>query len=116
MGFGSRRVMGIGLPLLQLLTVSQFEAVLAHEFGHFHGRDTRIGPWIHKTRAEIERTINMLSLGPGPIWLKVQVFPVLFVWYGNLFIRATQALSRIQEFSADRLAASTSNIGDSGIR
>jgi Zn-dependent protease with chaperone function len=34
MGFGSRRVMGLGLPLLQALNVSQLEAVLAHEFGH----------------------------------------------------------------------------------
>lgn len=32
MGFGSRRIMGLGLPLLSLLTVSQFRAVLAHEF------------------------------------------------------------------------------------
>lgn len=32
---GSRRVMGLGLPLLQILTVSQFRAVLAHEFGHY---------------------------------------------------------------------------------
>jgi heat shock protein HtpX len=30
MGFGSRRVMGIGLPLLSSLTVSEMRAVLAH--------------------------------------------------------------------------------------
>lgn len=28
------RIMGLGLPLLQILTVSRFRAVLAHEFGH----------------------------------------------------------------------------------
>src|SRR5437773_4393541 len=37
MGFGSRRVMGLGLPLMRVLTRSQFRAVLAHEFGHYHG-------------------------------------------------------------------------------
>ena len=34
MGIGSRRVMGIGLPLLQILSISELAAVLAHEFGH----------------------------------------------------------------------------------
>ena len=61
MGFGSRRVMGVGLPLLQILTVSQFRAVLAHEFGHYYGGDTKLGPWVYKTRGTIGRTIGNLS-------------------------------------------------------
>ena len=48
MGFGSRRIMGLGLPLLQTVTVSQLEAVLAHEFGHYYGGDTRLGPWVYR--------------------------------------------------------------------
>ena len=36
LGAGSRRVMGLGLPLMQVLTLSQFRAVLAHEFAHFY--------------------------------------------------------------------------------
>jgi Zn-dependent protease with chaperone function len=40
MGFGSRRVMGVGLPLLGTLTIDQFRAVLAHEFGHYDAGDT----------------------------------------------------------------------------
>ena len=27
--------------------------MLAHEFGHFYGGDTKLGPWIYKTRAAI---------------------------------------------------------------
>ena len=61
MGFGSRRVMGLGLPLLEVLSVSQLRAVLAHEFGHFHGGDTKLGPWIYKTRAAIGRTLEGLA-------------------------------------------------------
>ena len=34
MGLSSQRVMGLGLPLLQVLSVSELRAVLAHEFGH----------------------------------------------------------------------------------
>src|SRR6185436_5487513 len=61
MGFGSRRVMGLGLPLLRTLTRSQFRAVLAHEFGHYYGGDTKIGPWIYKTRGAIGRTVSSLE-------------------------------------------------------
>ena len=99
MGLGSRRVMGLGLPLMRVLTCSQFRAVLAHEFGHYHGGDTKIGPWIYKTRGAIGRTIH--SLGNGS-WLQKP-----FLWYGNLFLRITHAVSRRQEFVADELAART---------
>lgn len=96
MGFFSRRVMGIGLPLLDSLSLSEFRAVMAHEFGHFHGGDTKLGPWVHKTRAAIGRTIA----GLGDSWLQKP-----FLWYGKLFLRISHAVSRRQEFSADALAS-----------
>ncbi|MGD8375759.1 MAG: M48 family metallopeptidase [Acidobacteriota bacterium] len=98
MGFGSRRVMGLGLPLLQTLTVQEMEAVLAHEFGHFHGGDTKLGPWVYKTRAAIGRTLQNLSQHST-------ILSKPFQWYGNLFLRITMAVSRNQELAADRLAA-----------
>lgn len=99
MGFGSRRVMGLGLPLMRALTRSQFRAVLAHEFGHYHGGDTKVGPWIYKTRGAIGRTLA--SLGNGSL------LQLPFLWYGKLFLRITHAISRRQEFIADELAART---------
>ena len=101
MGFGSRRVMGLGLPLLEALTVRQFLAVLAHEFGHYYGGDTRLGPWIYKTRAAIDRTLQHVHRHSGGVLAKP------FQWYGNAFVRITHAVSRQQEFSADALAART---------
>ncbi|HYC31456.1 MAG TPA: M48 family metallopeptidase [Gemmatimonadales bacterium] len=100
MGFGSRRVMGLGLPLLEALGVRQLKAVLAHEFGHYHGGDTRLGPWIYVTRAAIGRSIDQLSR-QGSSLAKP------FEWYGNAFLRITHAVSRRQEFTADELAAQT---------
>jgi len=47
MGFGSHRVMGLGLPLFSVLTVSQFRALLAHELAHDYGGDTSLGPWAY---------------------------------------------------------------------
>ena len=98
MGFGSHRVMGLGLPLLQALSVSELRAVLAHEFGHYHGGDTKLGPWIYKTRAAIGRTLDNLSQHSA-VLLKP------FEWYGNLFLRLTHAVSRRQELTADELAS-----------
>jgi len=100
MGLGSRRVMGLGLPLLRVLKISELQAVLAHEFGHFYGGDTKLGPWIYKTRAAIGRTLEGLSQHSE--WLQ---FP--FLAYGKMFLRVTHAISRQQEYSADALAART---------
>jgi hypothetical protein len=96
MGLGSRRVMGLGLPLMQVLSPAQFEAVLAHEFGHYHGA-TRLGPWIYKTRGALGRALEQLG-NKGALRLP-------FRWYASLFLRLTQAISRAQEHAADRLAA-----------
>jgi heat shock protein HtpX len=97
MGIGSRRVMIVGLPLLQALTVSQFRGVLAHEFGHFYGGDTRLGPWIYKTRGVIARTLGNLT----------GILAIPFHWYATLFLRITNAISRRQEFVADAMAGQT---------
>ena len=43
MGIGSRRVMGLGMPLMQALTVDEFKGVLTHEFGHYHAGDVALG-------------------------------------------------------------------------
>ncbi len=98
MGFGSKRVMGIGLPLIAEMTVDQLKSVLAHEFGHYHGGDVKLGPWIYKTRAAIGRTINNLAHHSG-------LLQKPFLWYGNAFLRITHGISRQQEFAADALAA-----------
>lgn len=98
MGIGSRRVMGLGVPLMRLLTVSEFRAVLAHEFGHFFGGDTALSPWIYKTRSAIASTLTQLNAIESVI-----VLP--FNWYAHLFLRVTLAISRTQEYTADRLGA-----------
>ena len=65
-GFGGRRVMGVGLPLLSILNVSQFRGVTAHEFAHYYAGDTRLGPWIYKTRTAIVRSFQNIE-PPGEV-------------------------------------------------
>ena len=109
MSIGSRRVMGLGLPLMQVLSVQEFRSVLAHEFGHYHSGDVKLGPWIYKTRAAIGRTIQQLSNN---------ILQQIFIAYGNLFLRLTHAVSRRQEFIADGMAAHAAGAGAtiSGLR
>ena len=101
---GRRRVMVLGLPLMQALTVNEMRAVLAHEFGHYHGGDTRLGPWIYRTREAIERVIQNASRQSAILQLP-------FLWYGRMFLRVTQKVSRQQELTADALAARTFGAG-----
>jgi Zn-dependent protease with chaperone function len=98
MGFGSHRVMGVGLPLLQAISVPAFKAIVAHEFGHYWSGDVKLGPWIYKTRAAIARTIA----GVRETFVEAP-----FRWYGRQFLKLTHAVSRQQEFVADQVAART---------
>jgi heat shock protein HtpX len=96
--WGGRRVMGLGLPLLNLLSISQLRAVLAHEFGHFHGGDTRLGPVIYQTRSAISRTVQGLARNRS-------ILQIPFSLYGRMYLRITHGISRQQEYAADELAA-----------
>ncbi len=94
LGLAERRVLTLGIPLLQLLTVEELAAVVAHEFGHFAGGHTNTGAWAYRVRASITtvgRRYGRLNL--------------LFHAYGRLFLRVTRTLSRQQELDADRFAA-----------
>ena len=51
----------LGLPLMQLLSVSEFKAVLAHEFGHLSGAHGRFGAWIYRIRAGWARLARTLE-------------------------------------------------------
>src|SRR2546429_7802803 len=49
MGAPGRPGMLLGLPLLPGPTISQMRALIAHQFGHHSGGDTRPAPWVYKT-------------------------------------------------------------------
>lgn len=121
LGFGSRRVMGVGLPLARALTVSELRAVIAHEMGHFHGGDTRLGPFIYKTRGAILRTVDNLARAHdaaaevGSVALVFRALRAPFVWFAHGYLRITLAISRAQEYGADAIAARTEG-ADAAIR
>jgi Zn-dependent protease with chaperone function len=97
-----RRRMYIGVPLLLGLTSLQLESVLAHELGHYSNRDVQLAATIMRGRAAV--------LGVA-YWCKDhKSFPQglmssFFTWYAELYLRASQSVSRRQELAADQMAA-----------
>lgn len=111
MGLGSRRVMGIGLGLLNAFTVDEVRGVVAHEFGHFHGGDTRLGPWVYKTRAAMGRAVINLQNTAAKVseieavGFVLAIIEAPFRWMALGYMRLASAVSRAQEYSADAVAA-----------
>ncbi|MFO0595809.1 MAG: M48 family metalloprotease [Myxococcaceae bacterium] len=112
-GLFTTRVLGIGLPLLHCLSRAEFRSVLAHEFGHFAGGDTRIGGWVFRTRQAIAGVVTNLGSAAdasadadAPF---IAMFFALLRWpflrFGEFYLHASLALSRSQELAADSLAA-----------
>ena len=123
LGIGSRRVMALGLPLLAALNVSQFRAILAHEFAHYYGGDTGLGPWLHRTQMAMIRTFQGIgSVGelqlPGVVAILYTVVFGILKGYWLVFLRAINFVSRRQEFRADELACIVAGPGalTSGLR
>ena len=96
LGIGGRRVMGLGIPLLHLLSVDELKAVLAHEFGHYGGGDTKVGRLVYHTRLGLGRTLEAVE---------GKSIAALFNLYGALVMRVSTAVARQQEFAADAFAA-----------
>jgi heat shock protein HtpX len=108
LGFGSRRIMAIGLPLLSTLDVSEFRGVVAHEFGHYYSGDTSIGPWVFKTQTAMIRTFqsigSLTGIRIGFVQLMYRLVSFVLKQYFVGFLRVVNFVSRRKEHRADELA------------
>ena len=118
-----RKELTIGLGLVNCLNLSQFKAVLAHEFGHFSQRSMKIGSYIASANtiihdmiftrdtwddllekwmsADLRLSIAAWAITPV-IWIIRQI---LRLFYSFLNIMHS-SLSREMEFNADKVAVS----------
>jgi hypothetical protein len=101
--------MGIGLPLISILTVSEFRAIVAHEFAHYYSGDTKFGPFVYKAQTAMIRTLK--NVGSMEQIIQIQIIRVLYLLvalvlqhYFELFLRVTNFVSRKREYRADELA------------
>lgn len=97
-----QRLMILSLPLMTALSPDEWRAVIAHEFGHFAGGDTRVGQRIWRLRVAIMRTVGTLKRSKSRV-RRATAEP--FRAYAVLFLRVTNAVARRAEFDADALSA-----------
>lgn len=87
---GPKRVLMLGLPLLEVLPVDQLRAVIAHELGHFASGDTRADARTGAIESAMDEAMRSSGFG-GPA-----------IWAYRLLYRAAAGLhSRARERAAD---------------
>ncbi len=121
--FPSRKNLEIGLALVNVLNLSEFKAVLAHEFGHFAQRTMAVGRWVYMAQQIaghiIARRDAFDSLLQGLSRIDLRVAWIgwilrLVVWSVRSLVElmfrlvalGERALSREMEFQADLVSAS----------
>jgi Zn-dependent protease with chaperone function len=97
-----RNYLLIGLPLMKSLTREQFEAVLAHEFGHLARGHSRMSNWIYRLRMTWARLMSALEEQRS--W-STFLFRRFFNWYAPYFSAYSFPLARANEYEADATAA-----------
>lgn len=119
----SRKNMEIGLGLVNVLSLGELKAVLAHEFGHFAQRSMAVGRWVYvaqQVATQIVAKRDMLDR----FLAGLSRFDLRVAWVGWLLslvvwsirslleiafrgvLLAQRALSREMEYQADLVAAS----------
>ncbi|MGW8695473.1 M48 family metalloprotease [Streptomyces eurythermus] len=131
---GPRRLT-LGVPLLIGLTEAQLRSVLAHEFGHFTGGDTRLSALVVRGRVQIGRVIGQFhakadgkvaadrarqerasakrvakgrkakEIDTTGVGATYRTMARIYTAYGKLYLRASLSTARGQEYAADLTAA-----------
>ena len=120
-----KKELTIGLGLVSCLNLSEFKAVISHEFGHFAQRSMKIGSYIVSANTIIHDMIfsrdkwddlldqwrsSDLRLSAAAwiitpiIWLIRQILNLFYQFLNVMY----SSLSREMEFNADKVAISTS--------
>lgn len=121
--FPVRKDLTLGLGLIGSLNLSEFKAVMAHEFGHFAQRSMKIGSYIHSANTIIHDMIftrdswdNILATWrSSDIRLSAAAWVITpIIWFIRELLRSFymllnllhSSLSREMEFNADKVAVS----------
>jgi Zn-dependent protease with chaperone function len=97
-----RNYLILGLPLLKALSIDQFKAVLAHEFGHLakgHGKKSN---WIYCQRLRWHRLVKTLEANQSEGSF---LFTPFLNWFVPYFSAYSFPLARANEYEADRTSA-----------
>ncbi|MDH4094721.1 MAG: M48 family metallopeptidase [Betaproteobacteria bacterium] len=93
-----RNYLLIGLPLMKSLTMEQFKAVLAHEFGHLARGHGRLSNWLYRQRLRWARLMEVLGAAESRGSF---LFTPFLRWYAPYFNAYSFPLARANEYEAD---------------
>ncbi|MBS1613135.1 MAG: M48 family metalloprotease [Bacteroidetes bacterium] len=117
-----RKNLQIGMGLVNSVTVSEFKAILAHEFGHFSQSSMKVGSYVYNVNQVIYNMLydNSSFSETAQSWANVSGYIAIFVKVAIGIIEGIQwilgkvynvlnisymSLSREMEFHADEIAA-----------
>jgi Zn-dependent protease with chaperone function len=123
--FPVKKNLNIGLGLVNALTISEFKAVMAHEFGHFSQRSMKLGSFVYNVNKVIYNMLfeNRSFANALQSWSSIHGIIYIFAWITSKIVTAIQfilrgmygfinksymGLSREMEFHADAVASSVS--------
>ena len=107
LGLGSsKNYLLIGLPLLKSLTVEQFTAVLAHEFGHLSKNHAQFSNWIYRQRIRWVQLVETLEQNQSRGDFLFRPFLSRFVPY---FTAYSFPLAQANEYEADAIACGSAS-------
>lgn len=97
-----RNYLLIGLPLLKTMSMDQFKAVLAHEFGHLARGDSRFSNRIYRQRLRWQRVVDELENDQSR---GTFLFKPFLNWFSPYFSAFSFPLARANEILADATSA-----------
>ncbi|MBT3784592.1 M48 family metalloprotease, partial [bacterium] len=121
--FPTKKNLEIGMGLVNVLTVGEMKAVLAHEFGHFTQKSMAVGRWVYIAQQVAYHLIYHRDL-MDDFLKKVSNWDIRIAWFGwlmrlviwalraimdtafTLVTLAQRSLSREMEMHADLVAVS----------
>ncbi len=125
MFFPVRKNLEIGLGLVSSVNLSEFKAIIAHEFGHFSQSSTRLGSYVYRFNVMVHNllydntgwtdTLNTISswhyfmrfFAHITVYL-AKIVLEFFIILHKIINLSYMALSREMEFHADSVAISVS--------
>jgi tetratricopeptide (TPR) repeat protein len=99
----ARRILILGVGVLNDFPLSGFRAVLAHEYGHFSHRDTAGGDVALRVNGDMVKFAHAMIQSGQNVWWNI-AFQFLRI-YHFIFRRISHGATRLQEVLADRVAA-----------
>ena len=103
------RTLYCSLPLCRILSVSELDAIIGHELGHFKGLDTQFSEKFYPIYRGTATSIALLEDNEGAVKLALLPAITVLTFFFDAFSAAENTHSRTRELAADKEGASAAS-------